>query len=230
MGTDLRYMTIPNQRILRPELGDIGIGIDINSAFFSLGRELCNVQQSDEPALQFIEHDIASHALAASWPRFDVVYCGSVFHLFSLDDTRKLAHNLADATVQGGLLYGRTVGVEGAAREQQREQQQGDLRYLHNAETLAQLLGDAGFSEVSVTRAQRGSVGGSASMTMLEFSAIRKTSRTSTRMSFPPLAFGTMAPQDPSKDIYQLVLRFVLAFYRREFTRFFFVFLTSQRS
>ena len=84
---------------------------------------------------------------------YDMIYCGSVFHLLDEAKCKKLARNAAKllATSTEGeqkkVFFGKTVGSKLDSPLWKAEQ----LRYLHTKETLRALLEEVGLHDVTIT-------------------------------------------------------------------------------
>jgi hypothetical protein len=163
LGTDLRQLVADG---FQPENL---LGLDVNDTFINLGQELLFDDANGPMAQRFCAANILDPNPVTTDPsgrleRFaiesiDVIYIGSVYHLFSLPDTLRLSENLFRLVIAGGCIFGRTVGVDS---EQAEGFQTGapalgtpsssipQLRYLHSPASLKKQLESVGFTDVKI--------------------------------------------------------------------------------
>jgi SAM-dependent methyltransferase len=65
---------------------------------------------------------------------FDIIYLGSVLHLFSEEQTKTAIQNCSQVLQEDGILFGRCVGMPTPGIVTSSDAK--DLRYLHSPETL----------------------------------------------------------------------------------------------
>lgn len=177
MGTDLRQMKIDGA-------GEV-IGLDIEPEFFPIGTKLFHGTQLPISACEaqlvaslhrcdMLDSAQVQSVIQTLFPAgVDVIYSGSVFHLFTFEQGLQFAMNLfqiatarhaSPSSSSGqGVLFGRTVGstarpFEAPARRGRDEaandrRQRPQLRYLHSCESLKGLLESVGFIDVQVSTA-----------------------------------------------------------------------------
>jgi SAM-dependent methyltransferase len=147
MGTDLRSLVIDN--LFKPKNL---YGVDIEETFINVGFDLFQDKNKFEATFflgNFLKDSdpfqIQKHG------QYDYVYCGSVFHLLSnFEETKILASRAYEAIKSGGVFFGRTTGVQ----NDYSEGNVGQLRFLHCAKSLKELLELVGFTSVSVTTSE----------------------------------------------------------------------------
>eukprot|EP01119_Soliformovum_irregulare_P021855 TRINITY_DN7354_c0_g1_i2.p2 TRINITY_DN7354_c0_g1~~TRINITY_DN7354_c0_g1_i2.p2 ORF type:complete len:179 (+),score=35.19 TRINITY_DN7354_c0_g1_i2:323-859(+) len=138
-GTDIRMMI--SQGLATPE--NIR-GIDLEQGFIDLGFDL--FEDRDRLQKCFTVGTILGDGLPYEKEEFDVIYCGSVFHLFNEEDGIKLAQNILPCLKKGGILYGRTVG---SSKDEPFEGDMGprsQLRWMHTPTSLDAMLVKVGFA------------------------------------------------------------------------------------
>lgn len=55
------------------------------------------------PSTKLVQTDILSHALPLS--SYELIYCGALIHLFTIDDAKIVMHNIVSALKPGGVLF-----------------------------------------------------------------------------------------------------------------------------
>jgi len=137
-GTDLRSLLVAD---FQPHNV---LGLDIQSTFIDLGLDHLFL---DRALLQsrFVTADFLDPASVANEPTLSrflrveggahILYAGSVFHLLNEQDCLRMAQAMFDALVEGGVAFGRTVGLtaEGGVlaekiRKERRGQEQKEQR------------------------------------------------------------------------------------------------------
>ena len=146
MGTDLRYLIAkginPNNihgfELLQPF-------IDLGYEFFNDKNEKTSSLFSIVDILTKIELD---QQLTQFLGKFDIIYTGSVLHLFSLDDQKILLENVKKLLKNGGHFIGRTTGLPEASNSH--TEVRGRQIYLHNEKTLEKFLNENFENERSI--------------------------------------------------------------------------------
>jgi predicted TPR repeat methyltransferase len=145
MGTDVRRMIVdgvPREHIW---------GVDLRSDFFEVGFLMFN----DRDTMK--DHFIAADLLVkdtSSWSErlkegFNIVYCGSVFHLLDEEQICLLANNIYNVLLKpGGIFFGRTMGS--ASDASLRFEYGNQLKFLHSKKTMKSMLESVGFINVSI--------------------------------------------------------------------------------
>ena len=159
------------------------VGVDVAAGFFELGYQLFN-DAGRTPALTFVLADVTEVSERAKLPRsqFDVVYAGSLLHLLDEAGVEKMVKAAFALVANGGIFGGRNVGrltTPGsfARRGGNAFGEMNQLRYLHTAESLRQVLLAAGFSSAEVVVGSS-DIGGNSNhaereMCFLSFYAVR---------------------------------------------------------
>jgi SAM-dependent methyltransferase len=169
MGTDLRKMIADG---LVPENA---CGIDIEGMFISLGKELFGDKEKMQDKF-FVVNILEQDSL---WPSsfrskmFDIVYCGSVIHLFNDEDCNKLVANVGKILIKGGVFFGRTAGTEDDNPTQIPTSTKGLMLHMHTITSLTKVLHDNGFKDIEVVPA----------VAKQEISAVKKVAK-STMFAF----------------------------------------------
>lgn len=142
MGTDVRQFMVDG--IVNFQRGDSVVGVDVNASFFKLGYQLFG----DEDKLKHVFRMCNFLSIVNyKWlEKYDVVYCGSVIHLFNQVQAEILVKNMFKVMNEGAIVFGRTLGSENAYSVEIG----GAERYLHSSQTLKELLVGVGFIKVEV--------------------------------------------------------------------------------
>ena len=119
-------------------------GSDMRLDFIELGYDL--FQDKDTLKSKFIDGDIfdESSELKEIEGKVDIIYASSFFHLFNLDEQKKVALRVARLmrTQSGSLLVGKQVGNETA--QVRTGLLSSSQRYSHSIDTWRQLWNDVG--------------------------------------------------------------------------------------
>jgi len=157
MGTDLRKLIIDGAQPSNV------IGVDQHREFWDLGMELYEDNKKENTPLndRFVNLSVLDDSFPvnlknfatkkiSSFDSFDVVYLGSVLHLFAEANVEKCLANILKVLKSGGQLFGQTVGNE-TPTEAKSMRESGGLRYLHSPGSLKQLMERLGYENVKMT-------------------------------------------------------------------------------
>ena len=155
-GTDMRQLVLEG---FRPSNL---LGLDINDTFISLGLDILFDDRNGPLGQRFVTGDILDDTTVERTPKLkefvdsgiDAIYAGSVYHLLSEDNTRRLSEAIFRMVASGGCAFGRTVGVVGDQIFGHKIDKPAvgghDLRYLHSAGSLTEQLKQVGFTNIHV--------------------------------------------------------------------------------
>ncbi len=127
-------------------------GFELESGFIDLGKQLFNDGDS-ACGLNFQEINMLADSTAALHlykNSFNIVYEGSVIHLFDQDQIKVFCERVFDILKSGGTFIGRHCGVTDISSTVKRTNSTERLRFLHTAETMKELLESLGYIEVIV--------------------------------------------------------------------------------
>eukprot|EP00029_Vermamoeba_vermiformis_P000277 TRINITY_DN10301_c0_g1_i1.p1 TRINITY_DN10301_c0_g1~~TRINITY_DN10301_c0_g1_i1.p1 ORF type:complete len:259 (-),score=41.85 TRINITY_DN10301_c0_g1_i1:40-816(-) len=148
-GTDIRYLVAEGAE---PSLIT---GTDQFPEYIQLGFDLFG--DKDKLTTKFVFEDFFSDQFTQKVlpnatddsTKYDIAYAGSVYHLFSLEQTEKFTQLVNSLLKSGGIFFGQTVGSEQptwASKEDRKD----ILRYLHSPESFKSLVEEHGFENVQV--------------------------------------------------------------------------------
>jgi len=179
MGTDVRQML--TDKIVDLSKGDTITGVDIASQYFTLGYDLFGGDK-EKVEKHFVTCDILSDEgckkLVKDHGPFNVVYCGSVYHLLLRDQTERLTAAAFQLTSNNSVYFGRTVGSNkegGETVSRGVSRGGGDAerpRYLHSQKGFQEMLEAAGFVDVQIIEMEDDQ------RQMLHFTAYKKIKNT----------------------------------------------------
>ena len=132
MGQDLRRLAVDGAPT------DKMYATDIMGEFWEIGYDL--FRDRDSMKAQFIEADIvdAGSELNALHGKMDVVYLGSVLHLFDWARQLEIARRLIRLSKVGTAIIGCQIGRESAG-EGPSTMGQRDAPFIHNVESLREM-------------------------------------------------------------------------------------------
>jgi len=128
------------------------IGLELEKQFVEIGYEMF-LDRDRLPNNFIIADSLKEEGLPFDDFSFDIIYCGSVFHLLTESQGQRLSLNSFKALKKGGVLFGRTLGsgreVPYVFNDVLTKDTQ--LLYLHTANSMKKFLENSGFGEVTVT-------------------------------------------------------------------------------
>jgi len=152
MGTDIRKMIF--DKLINLERGDTVVGIDIAPEFFQIGFEI--FEDEDQVRDKFFPCDLLDSDQMEQFRKargpFNLIYCGSVFHLLEKEQTVNLAKAIFGLMSSGGIFFGRTGGSLTGKPEESEHKERKQKRYLHTEESLKELLESIGFVNVKIEK------------------------------------------------------------------------------
>jgi len=135
------------------ENGDSIVGVDINTGYFQIGYKIFEDEEKIKDkfmSCDLLNSSSCQHLRDTRGP-FNVVYCGSVFHLLDKEQTQTLAKSIFNLMESGGTLFGRTIGT---FSQDPSEEDKGKFKYLHSENSLKELFESVGFVSVKVIRGE----------------------------------------------------------------------------
>lgn len=154
LGTDLRQMLVDGARQV--------YGIDSEPRYFAIGNKMwSNGSDRDQQLVHCSACDVLDleQLKRLELPQVDVIYSGSVLHLFSAEQGLRFAMNLFQLTpprradeARTGVLFGRTIGSTDRPFVSPKfdDSKEPQLNYLHSIDSLQRLLESVGFTDVLV--------------------------------------------------------------------------------
>ena len=128
-------------------------GVDLLEGFFHAGYHLFG--DKEEMSDSFLKCDILEteecKAVLQKTKKeegFDILYLGSVFHLFSKEKCILIARNMREMLKKGGFFFGRTAGSQFEHDMENPPHEQ--LEYLFSVDNLRKMLEENGFENVQI--------------------------------------------------------------------------------